>query len=97
MHRLPSDKIAGSDGLVQPVSSGKKKSVLCPVHPSVAPLCTLSTRTAGVQLAVSTLKDQVKGSRVTEVAVPYNQGAVRLDHLEGVGTGSLNGHRVEID
>lgn len=49
-----------------------------------------------MQFAVSTLKDQVKGSRVTQVAVPHNQGAVRLDHLEGVGTGSLNGHLVKV-
>lgn len=48
-----------------------------------------------MQFAVSALKDQVEGPRVTKVAVPHNQGAIRLDHLEGVGTGPLNGHRVK--
>lgn len=48
-----------------------------------------------MQFTVSAFKDQVKGSRVTQVAVPHNQGAIRLDHLEGVGTGPLNGHRVQ--
>lgn len=29
---------------------------------------------------------------MAQVAMPHDQGAVRLDHLEGVGTGALNGH-----
>lgn len=50
-----------------------------------------------MQFAVSALEDQVEGSRVTKVAVPHNQGAVRLDHLEGVGTSSLDCHRKDVD
>lgn len=48
-----------------------------------------------MKLAVSALEDKVEWAGVTEVAVPHDQGAIRLDHLEGMGTVALDGHREE--
>lgn len=56
-------------------------------------LGSLGTRAARVELAISTLKNDVEGPRVAEVAVPHNQGAIRLDHLERVCAVTLDGHR----
>lgn len=50
-----------------------------------------------MQFAVSALEDQVEGSGMTEVAVPHNQGAIGFDHLEGVGTASLDCHGMKVD
>lgn len=46
-----------------------------------------------MELAISALKNDVEGPRMAEVAVPHNQGAIRLDHLKGVGAVALNSHR----
>lgn len=58
-----------------------------------SPLGALGTRAARVELAISTLKNNVEGPRVAEVAVPYNQGAIRLDHLKRVRAVALDSHR----
>lgn len=56
-------------------------------------LGTLCTRAARVELAISALENDVEGPRVAEVAVPHNQRAIRLDHLERVCAVALDGHR----
>ena len=40
--------------------------------------------TTRVDLAVPTFKDPPVGARVAQVARPFDQDGVRLDHLEGV-------------
>ena len=46
-----------------------------------------------MELAISALENDVEGPRVAEVAMPHNQGAIRLDHLEGVRAVALDSHR----
>lgn len=49
-----------------------------------------------MKFAVPTLEDKVKRSRVAEVAVPLNQGIVRLDDLERVGTTTPGSHSEDV-
>lgn len=56
-------------------------------------LGTLRTRAARVELAITTLENDVEGPRVAEVAVPHNQRAVRFNNLEGVRAVALDSHR----
>lgn len=45
-----------------------------------------------MNLAVAALEDPPVGSGVAEVAMPLDEGAVRLDHLEDVGAAACEGH-----
>ncbi len=46
--------------------------------------CLRRARPAGLDLALRTLEDEPMRPRVALIAIPEDQGRVRLDHLEDV-------------
>lgn len=54
--------------------------------------CLVSTRAAGLELARLALEDVPVRARVTEIAMPKNQGRIGLDHLEGMIASAWDSH-----
>lgn len=61
-------------------------------HGGAALSSALGTRPTSVNLAVAALENPPVGAGVAEVAMPLDEGAVGLDHLEDVGAACCESH-----